>query len=468
MQRRRSTIDDSKPVWQSLLVFLVPLLLANTVQSAGQTFSGIFLGRMIGVKALAAGSSVFPLLFLLISFFIGISSGATVLIGQAYGARDEAKLIRVAGTTLTFATGLGILIAIIGFFFAEPILQLIGTPADIFAGAVAYARVIFLTMPFVLIYFAYTAFLRGIGDSQTPFIALIGTTALSIAMTPMLIAGWFGLPVLGLVAAPVANGIATAISIVGLLVYLERRHHPLAFGRLRGALAIEVDLLITLVRIGVPTSIQLIMVSLSEIAVISFVNHFGSSATAAYGAVNQIASYVQFPAISIGIASSIFGAQAIGARRLDRIAKIVRAGVALNYAIGGALIVLVYLLASPILGLFITDPKTHAVALELLQITLWSYVIFGNAAVLSGIMRSSGTVLWPTAISVGAIWLVEVPVAYTLSHGPLGLRGVWYAYPIAFAVSLAFQTAYYLLVWRKRPIPSLLTPSTGALSEGAS
>jgi Na+-driven multidrug efflux pump len=166
-------------------------------------------------------------------------------------------------------------------------------------------------------------------------------------------------------------------------------------------------------------------------------------------------SYVQFPAISIGITSSIFGAQSIGAQRLDRLRKIVRVGVTLNYIIGGVLIVTVYLLSREILGLFVTDRATIEIARGLLSITLWSYVIFGNTSVLSGMMRASGSVLWPTTIQVCAIWGVEVPVAFYLSHGPLGLPGVWVSYPVAFTVALAAQSIYYFGFWRRRPIVAL-------------
>ena len=456
--RRGPAIDDSKPVWRPLLAFLIPLMLANTLQSATATFTSIFLGRMIGVGALAAASSIFPMLFFLISFFIGIASGSSVLIGQAYGAHDQRRLQRVAGTTLTFAVVFGVIIGVVGLLFDRAILQLIGTPKDIFDQAAAYARIVFLTMPLTFVYLGYTMFMRGVGDSQTPFVALIGTTIISIALTPVLILGVVGLPPLGLMAAPIASNIATFIGIVGLLAYLEWRGHPLAFGKISRSLAIDVPVLATLVRIGVPTGLQLVMVSLSEIAVISFVNRFGSHATAAYGAVNQVVSYVQFPAITIGIAASIFGAQAIGAQRLDRLVKIVRAAVTLNYIIGGALIALVYALGEPILSLFLTDPQTLHIAYQLLQITLWSYLIFGNTAVLSGVMRSSGTVLWPTLLSIISIWGIEVPVAYALSHGPLGLRGVWYAYPIAFICALAFQATYYFAFWRRRKITALLPP----------
>jgi putative MATE family efflux protein len=214
-------------------------------------------------------------------------------------------------------------------------------------------------------------------------------------------------------------------------------------------------ILVKLVRIGIPTGVQLVMVSLSEVAVLAFVNRFGSQATAAYGAVNQIVSYVQFPAVSIGIAASIFGAQSIGAQRVDRLRKIVRAAVLLNYAIGGTLIAIGYLFARQLLTLFVTQRSTVDIAYSLLVITLWSYVIFGNNSVLSGLMRSSGAVLWPTLIGIAAIWGVEVPTAWILSHGPLGLRGIWVAYPVAFICSLSAMTVYYYAVWRRRRLTAL-------------
>jgi putative MATE family efflux protein len=449
-----------------MLVFLIPLMLANTLQSASATFTSIFLGRMIGVGALASASSIFPMIFFLISFFIGISSASTVLIGQAYGAHDQARLSRAAGTTLSFAVTFGAAVGLLGVFLDRAIVHFIGTPPDVLEGTVAYARITFATLPVPFIYLAYTTFLRGIGDSRTPLVALVASTAIGIALTPLLIHGGLGIPALGIVAAPVSNVIATAIGLVGLLVHLERSDNPLAFGKLRHYLGIDVPLLMTLVRIGIPSGVQMVMISLSEIAVISFVNRFGSSATAAYGAVNQIVSYVQFPAISIGITSSIFGAQAIGAQRLDRLRKIVRAGVTLNYVIGGILISAVYLLAHEILSLFVTDPSTLGIARGLLSITLWSYVIFGNTSVLSGMMRASGSVLWPTTIQICTIWAVEVPVAFVLSHGPLGLPGVWIAYPVAFTVALTLQSAYYFGFWRRRPIVALLAAPV-ANAEGA-
>jgi putative MATE family efflux protein len=459
MQQRRIALDDTRPIWRSMLVFLVPLMMSNILQSASGTLNSIYLGRLLGVHALAAASSFFPIVFFMVAFFMGIASGSTVLIGQAYGARDEERLKAVAGTTLTVSLVAGVVIGIASWFFLPALLHLIGTPTDVFEDSLIYARVTFVALPLLFFYIAYTTFVRGTGDSRTPFLSLIVSTALILVITPALIRGWLGLPQLGIVSAAVATIVANFIALIFLLVALALEKNPLAFNMsVVRHMNVDLRLLGTLVRIGIPTGLQMVMVSLAEIAVISLVNRFGSAATAAYGAVNQIVSYVQFPAISIGIGSSIFGAQAIGAKRFERLRRIARAGIALNWAICGALIVLVYVFNDAVLALFITDPKVVALAHDLLSITLWSYVIFGTSSVLSGLMRSSGDVLWPTVLSIISIWAVEVPVAYALAPH-YGLRGVWFAYPVAFACGLLFQTSYYQLFWRRKRLTTLLGES---------
>ncbi len=451
VQRRGVNVfEEGKPMWQILLVFLVPLMLSNVLQSASQTMASIWIGRLISTEALGAISAVFPIVFLLFSFVFGVSSGASVLIGQAFGAGDHHKVKKIAGTVIGAGLYLGILVAIVGFFGSPTILGWLRTPPDIIAQSDAYARVLFLTMPIFFVYFVYATILRGTGDSTTPFYALIVSALLAIVVTPLFIVGVFGLPKLGVVSAAVAGLIANSAALAWLLYYLARRDHPLKFDReTLEDMLIDWSILRGIVRIGVPTGIQVMMVSLAEIAVISFVNRFGSSATAAYGAVNQVVGYVQFPAISIGISASIFGAQCIGARREDKLGSVIRSAVGLSYVIGGTIIGLCYIFAWQILGWFITDPQTLDIAHALLMITLWSYLLFGNSAVLSGVMRGSGTVLWPTINGILAIWGVEVPVAYVLMHH-VGLDGVWLGYPISYCVVLALQFCYYEFVWKRK------------------
>ncbi|MDC2865827.1 MATE family efflux transporter [Bacillus sp. BP-3] len=441
-----------------MAMFLIPLLLSNVLQSLGQLFGMVVVGRWLGINELAAISAFFPLFFLLISFVIGIGSGSSILIGQAFGARNEDRLKAIIGTTLTFTFVLGAILAVVGSMFAMDIMRLVGTPENIIDISVHYARILFISMPVLFLYFAYTTFMRGAGDSKTPFYFLIVSTGLNMAFLPILIFGWLGLPKLGVYGAAYASVISTIVTFIILLVYLRKTKHPLQFdATVRKYLRMDGELLKLLLRLGIPASINMILVSLSEIAVISFVNRFGSDATAAYGVVNQVASYVQMPAVSLGITVSIFAAQSIGANQFDRLQKVIRAGLVMNYVIGGILISFIYLFSKEILALFLTSQNTIDIAHSLIMITLWSYLIFGHAQVIGATMRASGTVLWPTIFAVIAIWLVEVPVAYFLSyHTSLGIKGIWVGYPAAFIVSLLLQYGYYRLSWKKKRITRLI------------
>lgn len=453
---RAPTLLPEGPLWRTFLLFLIPMVAANVLQALSGTINNVYLGQMIGVDALAAVSAFFPILFLFISFIIGLGAGASVLIGQAFGAQKFDEVKRVAGTTLAVAILFGLLVAAFGGLFTGRILALVGTPADILPSATGYARIMLIAMPGLFVFLLFTAMMRGVGDTVTPLYALALSTAVGLAVTPMLIRGSFGLPKLGVESGAVASILSFLLALVWLAWFLRRRRHPLAPDAvlLRG-LVIDRAILVAVLKIGLPSGVQLILVSLSEVAVLALVNSFGSQATAAYGTVNQVVSYVQFPAISIAITASILGAQAIGAGRADRLGQITRTGLVLTLVISGTLVLLAYVFSRRIIGFFITDPAVIELAQRLLHITLWSYIVFGLAAVVAGVMRASGTVLVPTAIAIIAIVGIEVPVAYALAPR-LGIDGVWIAYPVAFAAMLAMQSAYYWFVWRKKPIKRLI------------
>jgi len=287
--QRRLALDDTRPIWRSMLVFLVPLMLSNILQSASGTLSSIYLGRLIGVRALAAASSFFPIIFFMIAFFIGIASASSVLIGQAYGARDEERLKAVAGTTLTIAIGSGAVVAIGSIWFLPPLLHLIGTPADVFDDALAYAHVLFYSLPLLFVYIAYTTFVRGTGDSRTPFLSLIVSTVLIVLFTPWLIRGWLGFPQFGIIGAALANIFANVVAFAFLLVALAREKNPLALDMsIVRHMNIEQKLLVTLIRIGIPTGVQMVMVSLAEVAVIALVRWPASSSRLASGVARAV------------------------------------------------------------------------------------------------------------------------------------------------------------------------------------
>ncbi|MEO6079745.1 MAG: MATE family efflux transporter [Steroidobacteraceae bacterium] len=452
----RTVFSPGQPTWKIFLMFLVPMMLANILQSLSGTLNNIFLGHMIGVQALAAASSFFPVMLFLISFVMGLGSGASVLIGQAWGARDPERVRAVAGTTLTVGLLGGVVVALFGGTFAGLLLQKLDTPPDILVEATHYARVCLYAMPGFFAFLLITAIMRGVGDTITPLLALVVSTIVGLIVTPALINGWMGLPHMGVTSAAVGFVTSFAVTLVWLMFYLRHKGHALApNAELFKHMRIDGVILRAVLRIGIPTAMQMVIMSLAEVVLMKMVNGFGSEATAAYGVGNQVLGYVQFPAMSIAIAASVLGAQAIGAGHPERLGSITRAGILINFAITGALLLLCYLFARPLIGLFTQNPAATKIALDLLHIVLWSALIFGCAAVISGVMRSSGTVLIPTVLSIGAILLVEVPAAWILSHR-IGINGVWAAYPITFVTMLILQVSFYRLYWRKQPIRKLI------------
>ncbi|SDT24365.1 putative efflux protein, MATE family [Pseudomonas asplenii] len=443
-------------LWQVYLVFLAPMVLSNFLQSFSGTLNSIYIGQMLGTEALAAVSGMFPVVFFFIALIIGLGAGASVLIGQAWGAREPQAVKAVVGATLTLGALIGLGAAVLGSIFARPALQGLGTPADVLDAAVGYAQVMMLTMPLLLIFILFTQLLRGISDTLSPLLALLVSTCIGLLLTPALIRGWLGLPQMGIQSAALAGLVSTACAMLFLGLRLRHKNSVMAPDRaMLAAMRLDRDILGKILRIGLPTGLQMIVLSLSELVILALVNHHGSQATAAYGAVTQIVNYVQFPALSIAITASILGAQAIGAGHLERIGPILRTGMLINTCLTGGLVALGYGLSHWLLGLFITDAATQATAEHLLHIMLWSLLVFGFQALIGGIMRASGTVMVPVLIIIFCIVGIELPVAYLLD-ARLGLEGVWMAFPVTYISMLLLQIAYYRLVWRHKRIERLI------------
>lgn len=449
-------MSKSPSLRKTFLIFLAPLMLSNGLQSLFGTVSTALLGQMVGVDALAAVSVFFPVMFFLFAFVMGLSTGATVLIGQAWGAGERNMVKAVAGATLAVALVLAISVALFGALFSRPLMIALATPPDILDQANAYARVMLATMPLGFVFLLATAMLRGIGDTLTPLLALALSTAIGLILTPLFIRGGLGIPAFGVTGPVWAAAIGNALTLVVLGLYLSRRKSPLApdaafLRRLR----LDGALLAKILGIGIPSAVGMVVMAIAELVLLGLINGFGSDATAAYGAVNQIMGYAQFTAMSISISVSILGAQAIGRGDTSTLDAIVRTGLLLNLVLTGGLAGLIYLFPRAVLGIFITDAAVLELARGLLVIALWSSVPFGMATVFSGAMRAGGVALAPMLLSIFAIVAIEIPSALILGR-TVGLDGVWVAYPIVFCAMLVLQLGYYTLVWRRRPIQRLV------------
>lgn len=448
---------STRPLWQRFAIFLLPLMASNILQALSGTFNSIFIGQMIGVEALASLATFFPILFFLISFIIGLSAGSTILIGQAWGARNLVRVKQVTGTTMTTAIVLGLVVAIIGAIWIEDIMSLLGAPENIRQTAVDYGRIMFLGMPGFFLFLIVTSIMRGVGDTITPLFSLVLSMIVSVILTPALIQGWWGLPQLGVNAAAWAFIAGFVVVLVFLFFYMRARKLPLAPDMdLLRSLKPDFGLLKLILKLGVPAGLQMVVASVAGIVIVGLVNRFGSNATAAYGALNQVLNYVQFPAMSIGIATSIFGAQAIGARRIDELRAITRTALMMNLVITGGLVLTAYLASEWLVSLFITDPEVIALTQHLLHIVLWAIVPFGFGVVFSGMMRASGMVYAPMLLALAGILFVELPGAVWLSQTSLGLSGIWVAYAASFTGMMIMQASWYHFVWKKKKIVALV------------
>lgn len=446
----------SPPLWRQFLVFLVPLIATNILQSLSMTINTIYVGQLLGVNAVAAIAVFMPVMFCMIAFIIGVSAGATVVVGQAFGAKNHETLYSAIGTMLFLCGILGGVLAILGCFFTPNILNLLGASPEISQLARPYFYTMMAGSPIIFIFIAITSALRGIGDSITPLCALTMSVTCGLIITPALIQGWFGLPQVGIASAAVATLVGQVLSSLFIIAFLRYKNRPLQFDRaLFAHIRFKPAMAGLILRLGIPNGVQMITTSLAGLVIIRLINNFGSQATAAYGAINQIVGYIQFPALSIAIAASIFAAQAIGANRSDKLRKITRLAMIYNLLFTGGLVILGYLFSRNVIALFITDDAVIELGQSLLHITLWSMVIFGATAILSSIMRASGTVWIPMLIALSLLLLFELPMAYWLSSS-FGLYGIWYSYTANFILTFFAMLAFYWLVWRKQKIERLV------------
>lgn len=443
-------------LWKTFFIFLMPLIATNILQNLSGTINTIFVGQMMGVNAIAAVAVFFPILFFLMAFVIGLSAGATVLVGQAWGAQNIEKVRCVVGSTLFMTLIGGSMIALLGVVFAKHILLALGTDPDVMHLSLPYVQWMLAGSPLLFLYIIYTSILRGVGDSTTPLIVSGMTILIGLLITPVLIAGYFGFPKMGIIAPAIATIVGYFAVLVFLFVYLNKKDHPLKPNRLLlSHIRHHPELSKIVLRLGIPTGIQMVTTSVAGLVIVGLVNHYGSNATAAYGAVNQVLNYIQFPALSISIAASIFAAQAIGAGKSDLLAKVTRTALAMNILVTGSLVTLAYLFSKYLMALFITDPNVVALGQQLLFIVLWSILFFGASSIFASIMRASGTVTVPMLINIVAIIAIEVPCAYLFSQW-WGLQGIWYAYALAFVCLCILQGLYYQLVWKRKTIQALI------------
>jgi putative MATE family efflux protein len=443
-----------------LLIFALPILLGNVLQSLDVSVNSVWIGRFLGEAALTASSNANTVLFLLLGALFGASMAATILIGQYLGARRLHDAKRVVGTSTSFSVVISIAMGALGWVICRPMLTAMSTPPEAMPFAIAYMRVIFVALPFMVLYIFATSVLRGAGDSKTPLYFLILNVVLDIALNPLFIFGLGPVPRLGIAGSALATLLAQGISLVLLIVYLYRRKDPLCLhGDELELLRVDWSIVATLITKGVPMALQMIVVSISMVLMITLVNRFGIDTTAAYGAALQVWNYVQMPSFAIGMAVSSMVAQNIGARKWDRVSATARLGVAYQLVLTTSLVLLIEALNTRALGMFLPSGSSAlGIAVHLNRIGAWSFVFFGISLVLFGVVRANGAVVPPLIILLLTLLGVRFPLALTFLDR-WKADAIWWSFPISSLLAVILAMVYYKFGgWREL---RLITPSPG-------
>ncbi|MCW1384041.1 MATE family efflux transporter [Novosphingobium sp. KCTC 2891] len=440
------------PILKTLLAFSATTLLSNVLQSLNGSVNSVWVGRMLGEDALAATANANVVMFLVFAGVFGFGMAATIKVGQAFGAGNIDAARRTFGTALGLCVGLSMLVAVAGWIWAPALLRLMATPGEVFSLALAYLRVIFVSVPAAMITVMVGMGLRGAGDSQTSLRFMILSVVLDVALNPMLIAGIGPFPRMGIAGSALSTAIASFVSMAALLFYVYARNLPL---RLKGAeiryLIPRRDELRYILTKGLPMGVQMLMISMAGVIMVGLVNREGAMVSAAYGASLQLWNYLQMPALAISAAVSAMAAQAIGAGLPDRLGRITRAGIGLNVAMTGAMTALLLLFDRPVLELFLgAGSPAVELARHIQYLAIWTYILFGVTIVFFGTMRAGGVVIAPLVILGITMYPIRLGF-YALAHKTLGQDALWLAFPISSSVStLLAGLAYRQRGWREK------------------
>ncbi|MEJ0022206.1 MAG: MATE family efflux transporter [Alphaproteobacteria bacterium] len=433
------------------MFFSLPVLGANFLQSINGSINAIWVSHVLGEAALTATANANIILFLMIGAILGIAMAASIMVGHAVGARDPEQVKRVIGASTCFFLVLSLVLSVVGFFFTPAILDMMQTPPAAKASAISYLRVIFAAMPFLYL-FAYAQMIqRGAGDSRTPLYFALLSVGLDVLLNPLLIMGIGPFPKLGIAGSSTSTLIAQSSALILMMIYLYRKKSPLVPHKGDWHyIRFDPVILKALVTRGLPMGAQMIVVSCSAIAMMSLVNQFGVQTAAAYGAASIVWTYVQMPAMAVGVSISAMAAQNVGAKKWDRVHRVAMEGVKLSVIATATPVILILLLHRPILSLFLpVGSEAIHIAERIDSIVLWNFVLISGSFALTGVVRATGAVLIPLLILVVTMWVVRVPLASFAAHY-YGADAVWWSFPLSSACAAVMAVLYYKYGgWRK-------------------
>lgn len=425
-------------IWKQLLLFFFPILFGTFFQQLYNTADAVIVGRFVGKEALAAvGGATGTLINLLVGFFVGLSSGATVIISQYYGAREAKSVRHAVHTSIAFSLAGGLALMVIGFFGAPYALRAMGTPADIMEYALIYIRIYFLGIIGNLIYNIGAGILRAIGDSKRPLYFLIASCVTNIVLDLLFVV----LLHMGVKGAALATIFSQAVSAV-LVIYVLCRTRE-SYHLIPRLIRLDPHMLKRIIQIGFPAGLQSVMYSASNVIIQSSVNKLKTDTIAAWTAYGKIDSLFWMIISAFGISITTFVGQNYGAGKTDRVHKGIHVCMGMSFVSTILLSLILYFGGSYVYLLFTSDAEVILKGMEILQFLVPTFVTYVCIEIYSGALRGVGDCWIPmliTCLGVCMLRVVWIWVAVPLS---MTIKTVIFSYPLTWTVTSVLFIIYF-------------------------
>ena len=395
--------------WQRIAEFAVPMLLGNIAQQLYNTVDSIVVGKYVGDNALAAVGSAAPILNLLLALFVGVSTGAGIVISQRFGAGDRKGLSNAIGNCITLATLASIGTMLLGTLIARPLLELLQTPASIIDWCTDYLVIFFLGAAGFTFYNILSGILRGMGDSVSALLFLLVAAALNTVLDIWFVAGLD----MGVAGVSLATVLAQAISAVLCFIKLMRMGDvfDLSFAHLR----LRRDSAWRIITLGVPSGITQGIMSVAMMVVQSLTNSMGELVIACNVIIMRVDGFAMMPNMSFGQTMSVYAGQNVGAGRLDRVSEGTKQGLLMAAGFSAAITAILLLFGRFLFGMFTETKELMDLAVVMMRIMAVGYVCVSVSQVLGGVMRGCGQTMPPMWITMLTTIVLRVPTAYALA-----------------------------------------------------
>ena len=433
-------------IWKQILIFFFPILLGTFFQQMYNTVDTIIVGRLVGTEALAAVGATGPLVSMVNGFFIGVSSGATVVLSQAYGAGDRKGVSDSIHTGVALSLVLGVMLTAIGICLGGRVMGWMGTPENCMADATTYLRIYFAGSIGTVVYNMGAGILRAMGDSKRPMLFLMVTCILNVVLDLLFVAVLH----MGVAGAALATVLSQMISaVLPIVVLLRQKEDRLELRKLR----IERSLLGRILRIGIPAGLQFVTFDFSNILIQSGVNSFGDITMAAWTAHGKTDALTWMVTGAFGVSITTFVGQNFGAQKYSRIRKGTWTCLAMGVVMVAALDALLLAFRTPILGIYTDNPEVIAVG-SMVMLSIMPYeFLFMPIEVFAGTMRGVGNSLMPTLITGSCVCLFRVVWLMTAVRHWHSLKTLTLSYPLSWALAAAvFLAVYFKGNWLRRRI----------------